>query len=88
MPAVQELDGLWAGEAYADLNESLELSLAPSGAEWLLELFASLGPQQGQVLLDVRARDAKHAIRLGQEHGVFQMPGKLRPTVYVRERRG
>ncbi len=70
MLTVQELYELWADEAYADLKESLEQSLAPRGSEWLFELFASLDPQQGQVLLDVGARDARHAIRLEQEHGL------------------
>jgi sarcosine/dimethylglycine N-methyltransferase len=70
MPTVHELYELWAGTEYADLKEELTRSLEPRGTEWLFELFASLGPEPGQVLLDVGARDAMHAIRLEQEHGL------------------
>ena len=42
----------------------------PRGTDWLFELFAELGPQPGQLVVDVGARDAKHAIRLVQEHGL------------------
>ena len=68
MPTVQELYELWAGEA--NLREELGRSLEPRGTDWLFEVFASLGPKPGQRLLDVGARDAKHAIRLAQEHGL------------------
>jgi ubiquinone/menaquinone biosynthesis C-methylase UbiE len=66
MPTVRELYELWAGDS--NLREELDRSLEPRGAEWLFELFASLGPRAGQTLLDVGARNAKHAIRLAQEH--------------------
>ena len=69
MTTVQELYELWAaGES--ELQEDLKQSLEPRGREWLFELFAALGPQPGQLVLDVGARDARHAIRLVQEHGV------------------
>ena len=42
----------------------------PRGTEWLFEVFAELAPQAGQLVVDVGARDAKHAIRLVQQHGV------------------
>jgi sarcosine/dimethylglycine N-methyltransferase len=38
------------------------------GTDWLFEAFAELGPQPGQLVVDVGARDAKHAIRLVREH--------------------
>jgi SAM-dependent methyltransferase len=65
---VQELYELWAGDS--NLREELDQSLEPRGAEWLFELFASLGPKSGQTLVDVGARDAKHAIRLERDHGL------------------
>jgi SAM-dependent methyltransferase len=61
------------GEAWADtsrLDGELERSLEPRGTEWLFDLFADLGPRPGQLLVDVGARDAKHAIRLANEHGL------------------
>ena len=70
MPTVQELYELWAGERYAELQRTLGRSLEPRGREWLFELFASLGPERGQVILDIGARDAEHTIRLVREHGL------------------
>ncbi|HEY2208223.1 MAG TPA: class I SAM-dependent methyltransferase [Gaiellaceae bacterium] len=70
MATVQELYELWAGRAYADLEEALGHGLEPRGREWLFELFASLGPQPGQVVLDVGARNAEHTVRLVREHGL------------------
>src|SRR5207248_7640240 len=54
----------------SELQDELKRSLAPRGRDWLFELFAALGPQPGQLVVDVGARDARHAIRLVQEHGV------------------
>jgi ubiquinone/menaquinone biosynthesis C-methylase UbiE len=68
MPSVQQLYELWAGDS--NLREELERSLEPRGTEWLFELFASLAPKAGERLLDIGARDAKHAIRLEREHGL------------------
>jgi len=34
----------------------------------LFDVFAELGPQPGQLVVDVGARDAKHAVRLVQQH--------------------
>jgi SAM-dependent methyltransferase len=68
MPTVQELYELWAGDSR--LREELDRSLDPRGAEWLFELFAALDPKPGQTLVDVGARDARHAIRLEREHGL------------------
>ena len=42
----------------------------PRGTEWLFEVFAELGPQAGQLVVDVGARDAKHAVRLVQQHSL------------------
>jgi ubiquinone/menaquinone biosynthesis C-methylase UbiE len=61
------------GEVWADtspLDGELERSLDPRGTEWLFDLFAELGPQPGELLVDVGTRDAKHAIRLVNEHGL------------------
>jgi SAM-dependent methyltransferase len=61
------------GEFWADenpLDAELEHSLEPRGTDWLFEVFAELGPQRGQLLVDVGARDAAHTIRLVREHGL------------------
>jgi SAM-dependent methyltransferase len=42
----------------------------PRGTGWLFDAFAELDPQPGQLVVDVGARDAKHAIRLVQKHGL------------------
>ena len=57
------------GEIWAD--DGPEPDAPPArGTDWLFEAFAELGPQPGQLVVDVGARDAKHAIRLAQEHGL------------------
>jgi SAM-dependent methyltransferase len=57
------------GEIWAD--DGLEPDAPPArGTEWLFEAFAELGPQVGQLVVDVGAREAKHAIRLVQQHGL------------------
>ena len=63
--SVDQLYGeIWAGEG-------LDPAAPPArGTEWLFEAFAELGPQAGQLVVDVGARDAKHALRLVQEHGL------------------
>jgi SAM-dependent methyltransferase len=66
MVSVQELYELWAEDS--ELREMLKQSLKPRGTDWLLELFASLGPRAGDVLADVGCRDARHSIRLAREH--------------------
>jgi ubiquinone/menaquinone biosynthesis C-methylase UbiE len=66
MTSVEELYELWSHDS--ELRETLKQSLEPRGTEWLFELFASLEPHAGDVLLDVGCRDAKHAIRLVREH--------------------
>jgi SAM-dependent methyltransferase len=58
------------GEIWAEEGPALDESLNPRGTHWLFELFAELGPQAGQLVVDIGARDAKHAIRLVQEHGL------------------
>jgi ubiquinone/menaquinone biosynthesis C-methylase UbiE len=66
---VQQLYGeLWANED--PLGGELERSLKPRGTDWLFTAFASLGPQRGQLVVDVGARDAGHTIRLVREHGL------------------
>lgn len=68
MPSVEELYDVWSRDS--ELRETLKQSLEPRGTDWLLDVFASLGPRPGDVLLDVGCRDAKHSIRLAREHGV------------------
>ena len=68
MATVQELYELWAGES--ELQAELEKSLAPRGRDWLFEAFAALGPEEGQLVVDAGARDARHAIRLVRDHGL------------------
>jgi SAM-dependent methyltransferase len=58
------------GEIWADDSSPFDESLNPRGTEWLFEAFAGLGPQSGQLVVDIGARDAKHAIRLVQQHGL------------------
>ena len=63
--SVEQLYGeIWAGD-----GPTLE-SLSPRGTDWLFEAFAELGPQPGQLVIDVGARDAVHSIRLVREHGL------------------
>jgi SAM-dependent methyltransferase len=57
------------GDFWADEDRHPEAP-APRGTEWLFDVFAGLGPQPGQLVVDVGARDAKHAIQLVQQHGV------------------
>jgi ubiquinone/menaquinone biosynthesis C-methylase UbiE len=64
----QQLYEHWADEDA--LNEALGRSLEPRGLDSLFAAFAALGPQPGERLLDLGARDAKHAIRLEREHGL------------------
>jgi SAM-dependent methyltransferase len=67
---VEELYGeLWAA-VDNPLDAELQLSLDPRGTDWLFTAFAELGPQPGQLVVDVGARDAKHAITLVREHGL------------------
>jgi SAM-dependent methyltransferase len=70
MTSVQELYGeLWADDENP-LELELQRSLDPRGTDWLFEAFAALGPQAGELVVDVGARDAVHAIRLVREHGL------------------
>jgi SAM-dependent methyltransferase len=66
---VQKLYEVWAGDS--ELREALAQSLHPRGTDWLFDVFAELGPQAGDRVLDAGARDAVHAIRLVREHGVL-----------------
>jgi SAM-dependent methyltransferase len=58
------------GEIWAEEGPALDESLNPRGTDWLFEAFAELGPRPGQLVVDVGARDAKHAIRLVRGHGL------------------
>ena len=68
MPTVQELYELWAGDL--ELRNELQRSLDPRGPDWLYDVFAELGPQPGELLVDVGARDGKYAAELARRHGV------------------
>lgn len=70
MPSVQELYELWATDEYAELKEILGQSTAPRGSARLFELFAELGPKQGELVVDIGARDATGAIALARAHGL------------------
>ena len=65
MTSVEELYEVWAGQS--DLEQQVAQSLDPRGTDWLFEAFAELGPKPGQVLVDVGARGARHAIRLERD---------------------
>jgi ubiquinone/menaquinone biosynthesis C-methylase UbiE len=66
MTSLEDLYEVWSRDS--ELRETLRKSLEPRGTEWLFELFASLEPRAGDVLVDVGCRDAQHAIRLVREH--------------------
>jgi ubiquinone/menaquinone biosynthesis C-methylase UbiE len=66
MPTVQELYELWAGDS--ELGDALNRSLEPRGLDFLFDAFAALGPQAGELVVDVGARDARHTIRLVRDH--------------------
>jgi len=68
MPTVRELYELWAGDS--ELGDALNRSLEPRGLDFLFEAFAVLGPQAGELVVDVGARDARHTIRLVREHSL------------------
>jgi sarcosine/dimethylglycine N-methyltransferase len=68
MPTVLELYEVWAEDS--ELRETLRRSLAPRGTDYLFDLFGSLGPRAGDLVVDVGCRDAKHAIRLVRDHGL------------------
>jgi len=69
MTSVQKLYGeLWA-ERQA-LEDELGESLDPRGTDWLFTEFAALGPQPGELVVDVGSRDAGYTIRLVRDHGV------------------
>ena len=67
--SIQDLYGeVWAGES--PLEAELQRTLEPRGTDWLFERFAALGPEPGQLVVDVGARDAVHTIRLVRAHGL------------------
>jgi ubiquinone/menaquinone biosynthesis C-methylase UbiE len=68
MVSAEALYEIWSRDS--ELRETLQQSLAPRGTEWLFELFASLEPRAGEVVLDIGCRDAKHTVRLVRDHGL------------------
>jgi ubiquinone/menaquinone biosynthesis C-methylase UbiE len=69
MTSVRELYELWADDENP-LELELQHTLDPRGTDSLFAAFAALGPQRGQLVADVGARDALHTIRLVREHGL------------------
>jgi SAM-dependent methyltransferase len=68
MTSVEKLYGeYWAGDENT-LDTELDRSLDPRGTDWLFTFFADLGPQPGQLVVDVGARDASSTIRLVRDH--------------------
>jgi SAM-dependent methyltransferase len=65
LTSVRELYELWARG-----DDPGGESLSPRGRDWLFDLFASLGPQPGEVVLDAGARDGRHLDRLVRDHGL------------------
>lgn len=69
MTSVQELYGeLWAQES--EIKAELQRSLEPRGPDSLYDVFASIGPRPGDVVLDAGCRDASYAVELVRRHGV------------------
>jgi ubiquinone/menaquinone biosynthesis C-methylase UbiE len=68
LPTVEELYGeLWAeDEAF---KAEVDRSLDPRPAESLYDIFAELGVEAGDVVLDVGCRDAKHSVELVRRFG-------------------
>jgi SAM-dependent methyltransferase len=68
MVTVERLYGeLWADDRA--IEAELERSLAPRGPDLLYELFARFSPGPADLVLDVGARDARHAIALARRVG-------------------
>ncbi len=65
---IEQMYGDW-GITRAQRDEALERSRAPRNNESLYETFAGLGIGAGQVVLDIGARDARHALRLAERFG-------------------
>ena len=79
--AVDKLYGeIWADDSPA-LEAETETSLNPRGTDWLFEAFEQLGPQPGQLVVDVGARDATHTIRLVRQHGLRALHVVRSPVV-------
>ncbi|HLX21027.1 MAG TPA: class I SAM-dependent methyltransferase [Gaiellaceae bacterium] len=68
MPTAQQLYELWAADS--EFREALRQSLGPRGTDWLYDAFADLGPRADDLVADLGARDAKHAIELARRFGV------------------
>jgi hypothetical protein len=83
MPTVQELYELWAGES--ELQDDLQRSLEPRGAD-LLRL-ARLRRCE-DALAERYGPEPVAAATGGLLWGIYQLLGKLCPTVYVWQRDG
>lgn len=67
--SVEELYGELWGPDEAEIEAELKQSLHPRPAEMLYDVFAGLGVQPGDTILDVGCRDAKHAVELVRRFG-------------------
>jgi ubiquinone/menaquinone biosynthesis C-methylase UbiE len=68
LPTVEELYGeLWAEDDA--LRADLDRSLDPRPAESLYDAFGALGVLEGDIVLDIGCRDAKHGIELVRRFG-------------------
>jgi SAM-dependent methyltransferase len=65
---VEELYGELFAVDENPLDDELQQSLDPRGTDWLFAAFADLGPQPGELVVDIGARDARHTIRLVRDH--------------------
>jgi SAM-dependent methyltransferase len=69
VPTVEELYGDFWAEDESGLDAELERSLNPRPVESLYDAFGDLGVTEGDLVLDVGCRDAKHSLELVRRFG-------------------
>jgi ubiquinone/menaquinone biosynthesis C-methylase UbiE len=69
VPTVEELYGDYWAEDESGLEAELERSLEPRPIESLYDAFGALGVGEGDVVLDIGCRDAKHSVELVRRFG-------------------
>jgi ubiquinone/menaquinone biosynthesis C-methylase UbiE len=69
VPTVEELYGDFWAEDESGLEGELERSLDPRPVESLYDAFGELGVTDGDLVLDVGCRDAKHSVELVRRFG-------------------
>ena len=75
MNAVTLYNEIWSSTD--ELEARCKQSLKPRGSDMLHELFATFGPTAQSEVIDIGCRDASCL------WGIYQMLGKLQPTVYL-----